>query len=60
MSDVLLDFMEADTQSGASNVEKVSDGGLQSVADLARAVQRQRGVNRRTRRASLKNRNVNC
>ena len=38
MSDVLLDFMEADTQSGASNVEKVTDGGLQSVADLARAV----------------------
>ena len=38
MSDVLLDFMEADTQSGASNVEAVSDGGLQSVADLARAV----------------------
>lgn len=38
MSDALLDFMEADTQSGASNVEAVSDGGLQSVADLARAV----------------------
>lgn len=38
MSDELLDFMEADTQSGASNVEGVSDGGLQSVADLARNV----------------------
>tara|TARA_R100001460_G_scaffold20093_1_gene41795 strand:+ start:1371 stop:1949 length:579 start_codon:yes stop_codon:yes gene_type:complete len=38
MSDVLLDFMEADTQSGASNVEAVSDGGLQSVANLAIAV----------------------
>ena len=38
MSDELLDFMEADTQSDASTVEAVSDGGLQSVGDLARAV----------------------
>ena len=38
MSDELLDFMEADTQSDASTVEAVSDGGLQSIGDLARAV----------------------